>query len=169
MLNLFIRGMLEENPNILIYSRMVANFGTYETLAQIIEDRETYPYIIDEDRAYLQDFIDKKKITGHACFSETASTYHYRPQTVRLDRIAAESGESIHRFDAFKQIGIATPLAWMADYPNSYSASNDYVLNERIARAYTEARIRNLAEAFRFLKEETVSEEYHAEWLKKQQ
>lgn len=46
--------------------------------------------------------------------------------------------------------------------------SNDYTLNERIAKAFTEHCIPKLAEAFRFLKNEAISDEYHAEWRKKQ-
>ena len=168
MLDLFARSMLQENPNILIFNRHTWSVGHKQLLAQLIDDRETYDYLTDEDRAAMQDFIDADKKTGHACFAETASTYYFKPETVRLDRINAESGDSVHRFDAFKGSGITTPLSWMADYPNSYHGSNEYVLNERIAKAFTEARIRHLAEAFRFLKNETVSEEFHAEWLKKQ-
>ena len=100
--------------------------------------------------------------------AETACAYHFKPETVRLDRISAESGDSIHRLDDLKAYGLYSPLTWMANYPNSYHGSNDYVLNERIARAYTEYRIRDLSKLFTFLKNETATTEYHAEWLKKQ-
>ena len=85
-----------------------------------------------------------------------------------MDGVREQSGESTNRFDAFAQAGISTPMAWMANYPNSYQGTNDYVLNERIAKAFTEWNIDYLAERFRFLKNETISEEYHAEWLAKQ-
>lgn len=62
---------------------------------------------------------------------------------------------------------IQTHLVWMGDYPNSYTGSNDYVLNERNARAFTEHRIPQMVERFRFLKNETVSNEFHAQWRKK--
>ena len=85
-----------------------------------------------------------------------------------MDRVMSESGDSIHRFDDFKPHGITTPLGWMADYPNSYHASNEYVLNERIAQAFAETQIDAMAKAYAFLKNETISDTYHAEWLQKQ-
>ncbi len=85
-----------------------------------------------------------------------------------MDRVKDESGDSVRRFREFNDYGITTPLAWMANFPNSYTGSNDYVLNERIAKAFTEVQIDELAEVFAFLKNETISDIYHAEWLKKQ-
>ena len=56
----------------------------------------------------------------------------------------------------------------MANFPNSYTGSNDYVLNERIAKALAETQIEALAKAFQFLKNEEISVAYHKEWLEKQ-
>ena len=167
MLGAFSRAMMDENPDIMIFTTG-ANSGATPTLTGILADPETYSYLTEEDRAALQDFLDQKKVTGHACFSETARVYHYQPETVRLDGIADESGDSVHRFDDFAKRKIHTHLAWMADYPNSYHGSNEYVLNERIARAYSEFAVKQLAESIRFLKNERISDEYHAEWRAKQ-
>jgi len=167
MLNTFTRAMMLENPNVMIFNRD-ANTTWGACIDSMAQDKEAFPYLTDEDRAALKDFRDKEKVMGHACFGETALTYHYQPETVRLDRINAESGDSIHRFDAFKGTGISTPLSWMADYPNSYHGSNEYELNERIAKAFAQTQVDALAKAFAFLKNETVSDTYHAEWLKKQ-
>ena len=106
-------------------------------------------------------------MTGHACFSETAMTYEFRPETIRLDKIQAESGESTHRFDAFDAHSIQTHFGWMGNYPNSYHGSNDYVLNERIAKDMADMTVQKLARIFKFLKNETISDEYQAEWLAK--
>lgn len=168
MLDLFARAMLSENPNVLVFITS-AGGKTKDALEDLLlSDPQKYPELTPEDRAALQDFYDKKKATGHACFSETARAYHFRPETVRLDGIADESGDNTHRFDAFAEYGINTHFRWMGNYPNSYSGANDYVLNERIAKAFTEYFIADTAKAFRFLKNETISDEYHAEWLKKQ-
>ena len=167
MLGCFTRAMMEENPNIMLYKTGTGR-KTADVISEILGDREKYDYLTDEDRSALQDFLDKKKVTGHAGFSETARVYHFRPETVRLDGIADESGDSVHRFDAFSKHKIHTHLAWMADYPNSYHGSNQYVLNERIARAFTDCCVQHLAEAIGFLKNETISDDYHTEWLNKQ-
>jgi hypothetical protein len=41
-------------------------------------------------------------------------------------------------------------------------------MNERIARAMVDYSTKKLCEVLKFLKNETVSNEYKAEWLKKQ-
>lgn len=167
MLDTFTRAMMQENPNVMCFTTSTG--GDFKgTVQEILENPEAYSYLTPEDRAAMQDMLDRNIKTGHACFSETARAYYFRPETVRIDGIADESGDSIHRFDAFSANGIKTHFAWMGDYPNSYSGTNQYTLNERIAKAFTEHRIPKLAEKFRFLKNETISDEFHAEWLAKQ-
>lgn len=167
MLGAFTRAMMQENPDVMCF--VTSTGGTVrDTLTEILENPGAYDYLTEEDLAAMQDFVDKQKKVGHACFSETARVYHYRPETVRIDGIADESGDSTHLFDDFKEHEIQTHFAWMGDYPNSYTGSNDYVLNERIAKAFTEHRIPKMAERFRFLKNETVSNEFYAQWRKKQ-
>lgn len=167
MLDTFTRAMMQENPDVMCFT--TATGGDFkDTVLGILADPDTYSYLTEEDRAALQDIVDRNIHTGHACFSETARAYYYRPETVRLDGIADESGDSTHRFDDFKKHGIKTHFAWMGDYPNSYSGTNQYVLNERIAKAFSEHRIPKVAAQFRFLKNETISDEYFAEWRKKQ-
>ncbi|MBE6955985.1 MAG: creatininase family protein [Ruminococcaceae bacterium] len=169
MLDFFIRGMLKELPEVLVFScDAFGGGGTRARLEELIGNRERYGYLTDGDRAILQDFIRQEKRDGHAGFGETAHILHLMPETLRLDGLRDESGDSTHRFDDFARQGIQSSLAWMANYPNSYQGSNDYVLNERIARAVTEHAVYAVAERFRFLKEERISDTYHAEWLKKQ-
>ena len=167
MLDLFTRAMMEENPNVMVYYTSCGGLGTAAVLEKLLQNPEANPELTPEDRASMQDYIDQKKHGGHACFSETARVMYFRPDTLRMEGVADESGDSIHRFDAFKDSGITTHFSWMGNYPNSYSASNDYVLNERIAKAFTEFYINELAKKFHFLKNETISDEYHAEWLAK--
>lgn len=168
MLGTFSRAMLQENPNLMIFNAKTnCGYKKDDALSAIAEDY-TIDYLTEEDRNGLRDFVEKKKTSGHACLIETAKAYHYCPETVRPDLISAESGDNIHRFDEFSKHKITSPFGWMANYPNSYSGSNDYMFNERIARAITEFYPPKLAEAIRFLKNETISDEYHAEWLKKQ-
>jgi len=167
MLGLFSRRMLEENPNLLVFTTNTGGTKIADLLAEAKEHPEFYSFMNGDDFKALEDFVEKKKHCGHACLLETARAYHFRPETVRLDLISAESGESIKRFEPFSQYKISSPFSWMADYPNSYSGSNDYVLNERIAKAITEYSIRRLAERFKLLKEETISTEFQKEWLAK--
>lgn len=168
MLSAFTRAMMRENPNIMLYTSATGKKrGRYDCYSAIADDY-TIDYLTEEDRQSLRDFVAQEKRTGHACIGETARTYYYRPETVRLDRIQEESGESTHLFDSFNDLGISTHFAWMANYPNSYQAANDYVLNDRIAKAISEYLIDDMVEIFKFLKEEHISDDYHAQWLTKQ-
>ena len=168
MLGAFSRAMLQENPNVKLYRTGTGGGIGYHKVYEAVANDPTIDYLTEDDREALRDFVAQKKHGGHGCLMETSWLYHYAPETVRLDRIAAESGDSTHRFDAFAAHNIHTHFSWMGNYPNSYTASNDYVINERIARAVTEHYEQILLNTVRFLKNETISDEYHAEWLAKQ-
>ncbi len=167
MLGLFVRGMLEKNPEALIFHTSTGGSGR-EIMERILSDKERFSYLTDEDRAGLQDYIDQMKGGGHADIRETAKAYHFAPGTCDLDLIQAESGASVHRFDLLSQNKISSPLAWGADFPNSYEGCNEYYFSPTIARAISEDGIYEMAKRFKVLKEETVSTEYHKEWLAKQ-
>ena len=79
-----------------------------------------------------------------------------------------ESGENTGRFKKFGELGIATPFSWMANYPNSYDGTFHEGLNERISRATFDYSVELLVDVIKFLKTETISDEYHKEWLAKQ-
>ncbi len=127
-----------------------------------------YGKLTAEDRAVLTDYIEKKKRYGHACFIETGWIYASNPELVRLDKMDVESGQSTHRFDEFTKRKINSPFAWMANYPDSYAGDSHEGMNERIASAMMEYSVSKTAEVFKFLKEETISDEYYKEWSSKQ-
>lgn len=164
MLSSFSRSLLYEKKDFLVYTYSLgSDFATPKKLLQ-----KNYSYLTKEDKKILNDYNEQKKKYGHACFIETGWVYGVRPDTVRLDKINAESGESIHRFDDFSTRKISTPYSWMADYPNSYAGDAHEGMNERIAKAMVEYSTDCLCEIIKFLKNETVSNEYYAEWLDKQ-
>ncbi len=163
MISNFSRSVLYENTDYMVYDYSIgSDFALPKKLLQ-----EGYPYLTKEDRAVLKDYTDQKKRYGHACFVETGWVYGVRPETVRLDKINQESGASTHRFDEFANLKINTPLAWMADYPNSYAGDFHEGMNERIARAMVEYSTDRLCKVIRFLKEETISAEYKREWAER--
>ncbi len=164
MISNFSRSVLYEDVDYCVFDYGIGtDFATPKKLLA-----KNYPYLTSEDRKVLNDYTAQKKRKGHACFVETGWVYGVRPETVRLDKINQESGESVHRFDEFSNLRINSPLAWMADYPNSYHGDNTYVLNERIAKAFTDHHIPLMAARFRFLKNETISDTYFAQWRAKQ-
>ena len=164
MLSSFSRSVLYEKADYMVYTYSLgSDFATPKKLLE-----KNYPFLTGEDKAVLRKYNEEKKRYGHACFIETGWVYGVRPETVRLDKIEAESGKSVHRFDDFAEKKISTPLSWMGDYPNSYAGDAHEGLNARIARAMVEYSADKLCDVVHFLKTETVSDAYYKEWMQKQ-
>lgn len=165
MLQNFARSVLQTKAG---YRVFVTSEELGNSMPQkILNDIEKYPYLTKEDIKILEDYVEQNKAGGHGCFTETGWMYAIRPDLVRLDLMDKRNGRSNHRFDEFSKHKIYTPFGWMGNYPDSLSADYHAGLNERIAKAMTERAVERLAEAFKFLKDETVSEEYYGEWAAK--
>ena len=164
MINQFMRSTLSKKRGYMVYH--YAPGSDFPTPNKIISG--SYGKLTAEDREVLQSYIDEKKRYGHACFVEMGWIYASNPELVRLDKISQESGVSTGRFDSFSKLKINTPLAWMANYPNSYAGDSHEGMNERIAGAMMEYSVRKATEIFKFLKEETISDEFYKEWEAKQ-
>ncbi len=164
MISYFMRSTLYQQTGYSVFEYSLgADFATPKKLMN-----EGYDFLTSEDRKILTSYTEQKKRFGHADFIETGWVYGVRPETVRLDKVYDESNESTHRFDQFSNMRINTPFAWMANYPNSYEGDMHDGMNERIARAMVIYSVNKLAQVIKFLKDETVSEEYRKEWEKKQ-
>ncbi|MBQ4527280.1 MAG: creatininase family protein [Clostridia bacterium] len=163
MLGNFSRSVLYEKNDYMVFD---TNCGDHAV--DVIAEEGRYDYLTEEDRKYIRDFVESGKRWGHAGIRETSLTYAIKPETVRLDKITQEDGLSTHRFDEFSKMGVSTPFAWMANYPNSYGGDHHEGVNERIAKALFEHNAEVLAKRIKFLKEETISNEYQKEWAAKQ-
>ena len=164
MISYFSRGLLyEKTPYSVFDYSLGSDFATPKKLLN-----EGYKYLTTEDRKVLQSYNDEKKRFGHADFIETGWVYGTRPETVRLDKVYDESYESTHLFDDFNKLRINTPFSWMANFPNSYEGDMHDGMNERIARAMVDYSVGKLCDIIKFLKTETVSDEYKKEWIAKQ-
>ncbi len=166
LISQFTRNMLQESNNYQIMWTNVLN-GDTDSPGKILE--RNYDYLTQEDKKLLEEYRDRGTIKlAHACFIETAVCHHYKPDAVRLDKINQEDSSNIGRFNEITKRGINSPLAWMADVPNSYDCDSNFTTNERISRAICENSVQVLAEKIKFLKEETISDEFFAQWRKKQ-
>jgi len=164
MISYFMRGLLyEKTPYSVFDYSLGSDFATPKKILN-----EGFSFLTTEDRKILQAYNDEKKRFGHADFIETGWVYGVRPETVRLDKMNQESCESTHRFDEFSSKRINTPFSWMANFPNSVEGDMHEGMNERIAKAMVEYSVKKLCDVLKFLKTETVSEEYKKEWLAKQ-
>ena len=164
MLDAFARFMLQKKPNfvILTYSKNLVK------PADILADLDNYPYLTQEDIATMQAFVDAKKFDGHGGFMETGALYDVCPELIDLEKWKMVDGLPNQRFAGFEKHNVGTHYHWMGKYPNSLSCSYHEGLNPRIAKVMAQRTVEESATAFKFIREETVSLEYHKEWLAKQ-
>ena len=91
-----------------------------------------------------------------------------RPDLVDLSRIDDVDGRATGRLSHLSRAGFYSPFEWMADYPNSLASDTHEGMNERIGKCFFHYTVKKTAEAFRLLKEDTLTEEYFKEWSDKQ-
>ncbi len=170
MLKNFVRGVLQKRKPYLVFScDLSIPFPKTFLKYYARKGKKEFPDLTDADLEILQNFVENKYEDGHAGMAETAWIYDICPQWVELGEIDGEKGKSMHQFDALSAAGIYSPFAWMADYPNSYACNADFTMTPTLAAAMTKYSVDALAEKFRLLKTEKISEEYHAQWIEKNQ
>ena len=160
----FARSILQKKPN---FQVMVYDIN-HKRFATVLENKEKYPFLTEEDLSCMQAFLDEKKRDGHGGFAETAICTFAAGDKVRLENMGKVDGTNTKRLSEISTHGLYSPFVWMSGYPNSLAADRHDGMNERIARALGECVVEDVAELFRFLKEETASDEYLKEWLLKQ-
>ena len=164
MISYFSRSVLYEKSPYSVFDYSIGS--DFATPKKLLAGK--YDYLTAEDRKILQSYVDEKKRFGHADFIETGWVYGVRPETVRLDKVYQEDCASTHSFDDFSKLKINTPFSWMANFPNSYEGDMHDGMNGRIARAMVEYSVQRLCEVIKFLKNETISDEYRKKWIDKQ-
>ncbi len=146
--------LYEKSPYTVFDCSMSCDYAAPKVLLE-----KNYDYLTDEDKAILQDFVDKNKDYGHACFIETGWVYALRPETVRLDKLYQEDASSTRRYDKFLENNIIASNWWIGNWPNFYQCDIHDGMNERIARAMLQAAVEKLASQIKFIKEENVTRE----------
>lgn len=167
MLSYFARSVLQEKADYMVYTSFVGNLGGYADIQDTLD--ANHDFLTPEDIKVMEAWRDlENKTWGHACFMESALVYACRPETCDLSLMDKESGDNTGRFKEFAKRGIGSAFSWMANFPNSYDGTYHPGLNERISRAIFTTCVNSFADIIKFLKEETISTEYHKEWLAKQ-
>lgn len=121
------------------------------------EGKASIPELNEEDievimKYYEGDFIEG----GHAGFGETAYIMGQHPETVKMDRLGIESGQSLHFGKKYKNAGIEIrDGGWDISYPNCYSGDDPVGCNERIGKAALRLEAERVARAIKLIKEDT--------------
>lgn len=166
LLTTFCRSNREKK---LDYVVMFANsYGTSprDMKKAFAERREDFPYITDEDIGIVDKYLAAEKSKGHGDFDELLLVYNESPETIDISKMGDEDGEDTFRTARLREFGIFSGGNFLADCPNSYSATYFPYVNERLAKAYTEIRVDYIAKMFKVVKEDTVLLEENEKWNK---
>lgn len=157
-LNQFIRNMGYKQRDYAVMTMPVNNplVSKPEYMYPIVlERRDEFPYLTDEDMAALEKFSKTGTGGGHADWYETALAYAYCPECVAADKFDAESGLSINRITHLQKFGINGQFFWSANYPNAYNGFAPHGCSENIGKAMAHLICtEHLAKAFKAVKED---------------
>ncbi|MDB5091046.1 MAG: creatininase family protein [Mucilaginibacter sp.] len=107
----------------------------------------------DKDFATAYRKMHKSPMDGdeHAGESETATLLYYRPDLMRMDRAATESGADQKRSDL---PGLYTPIWWYSSFPNHYAGEGDKATSE-FGKFITDHEIASFIKALKEVKADT--------------
>ncbi|MDB5142400.1 MAG: creatininase family protein [Mucilaginibacter sp.] len=110
-----------------------------------------------DDADYAKDYqkMHKSEIKGdqHAGESETSVLLYYRPDLMRMDRAAQQSGADQKRLNI---PGLYTPIWWYASFPNHYAGEGDKATTE-FGKFITDHEIASFIKALKEVKDDTTT------------
>jgi creatinine amidohydrolase len=106
----------------------------------------------------------KTKNDGHAGESETSKTLVSRPELVRMDRAASQSGTNQNRLDL--PAGVYTGIWWYARYPEHYAGDGSAASRE-LGEFEMKAWADGVANAIRAVKADQLSLKLQTEFFEK--
>lgn len=120
----------------------------------VLEHREDFPELTEEDMAFIEKFGQPGIVDGHAGYRETAMVMAYHPELIAEDRMELESGLSTHRADYLTQAGINFGQGWDKNYPNAYCGTAPVGINQRISKAIARLSVERMVNVFKLLKKD---------------
>ena len=154
----FIRNMMYKHRNYSIMSVPANNpkLSKPEFMYPIVmERRDEFPYLTDEDMEALRKFSETGTGGGHADWYETALSYAYFPECVAADKFDAENGVSRNRITHLEQLGISGMGFWSANFPDMYHGYAPHGCSENIGKAMAHLICtEHLAKVFKAIKED---------------
>lgn len=116
-----------------------------------------YLYRPENDADYVAEYkkLHKSPLSGdmHAGESETATLLYYRPDLMRMDRAANESGADQKRLSL---PNLYTPIWWYSSFPNHYAGEGDKATSD-FGKFITDHEIASFIKALKAVKADTAT------------
>lgn len=155
-LSAFIRNLDNKDKNYVVAKFFVDEQAPHG-LAKYLEANGSgsIPELTPEDEELIIKYHKQNIVMGHACFGEAAYMMGIAPETMRLDLLGIESGMPTGESAPYNRLGIDVKSGgWHLEFPNAYSGTDPYGVNERIGAAALRMEAERFAKAIKFFKED---------------
>ena len=123
----------------------------------LAQGKEVFPELNDEDVALLMKYHEQKMKIGHGGFGETSYVMAVTPESVKLENLGSESGQSTHIMDYLNEAKVSIQSnGWDYNYPNAYAGDDPYGCNERIGKAAIRMAAEIYAKQFKVIKDDEL-------------
>ena len=144
----------------------------YMLQSQLDEEKPYHVYTIffdegisDADRTHLDKEVWTATDDGHAGEGETSLLMAHRPDLVKMDALAGQTGRALGRLDHIKPG--STTLGWYANYPEHYHGDAGESSIEK-GKVFAEAMVDGLARFISRVKNDTAAGELSEEFFRRE-
>lgn len=155
-LSTFIRNLDNKNKKYTVAWFFVDEQAPHP-MARYLEQNGTgsIPELTPEDEELILKYHRENIVLGHACFGEGSYIMGIAPETMRMDLLGRESGLPTGESAPYTRLGIRLKSGgWHLEFPNAYSGTDPYGMNERIGNAALRMEAERFAKAIKFFKED---------------
>jgi len=158
LINQYLKTVLQRKQDFIVSTIFPAAIYecSFESIHKTLIEKGSgyYPELLPVDEAVIKTFVEEEKTDGHGGLYETSLMLAIRPDTVRLDRMNAESGLSTQKADKMYAAGMDFQGSWGLNFPNSYGGHAPVGASDRIGKLLLRLQSEAIANACRVFKEE---------------
>ncbi|MCH2176691.1 MAG: creatininase family protein [Lentisphaeria bacterium] len=151
---------------IVILSGHGGNRNFIPLFVQTLNERDVDYVVYYADIALmLEEELMEDKELGHACEAETSTSLHIFPEHLDMESHSGTAFRNLKRNEELKKHGVYSPMDWYAQYP-TMTVGNGSLGTAEKGKIMVESRIKRFAEALNAIKEDHITEELKAEYLR---
>ena len=149
---------LESKPHDYVF--MIVNIHC--DVMKRIAKAQAFKGFSEKDKELVMRCKDNPPRDGHAGYSETAYIMAVSPESVKMDRLGIQSGESRGLTDKYRKLGVQIrDYGWHIDFPNWIDSDEPIGCNEQIGQAAMRLEAVRVAHIFKRIKEDEDLLKWH--------